>query len=248
MDKPIKPVKSTTPATDFPQLLAMADEFRLKCSGILLGQDGIFFLDMEITAKLSLLIKLPTNPNDAVQHQLCFDIVKHIEKLNIHLQTVGRDHPDEFNKLQREPYYQHLEIIKQGVLTHQQTAFPHLHSARQLTSSLQQLKKFDPKEYGAMYHLLMALEKTFFEKDLPAADKLKMMMQQISDAHHAIKNTLTTHLPLFGAKPKPNPLAAAIETFIKEDMTHIAELNGITPFTTPTNTSRNPSVRTHQRG
>lgn len=246
MDDDKNPVKSKTASADFPQLLAMAIEFRMKCPGILLGQHGSFFLDMEITGKLTLLSKLQANPNDAAQYQLSYDIIEHVEKLNGHLKEVGEDHPDEFNKLQQDSYYSHLEIIKLTLSVHQETIYPHLHSARHLITSLQQLKKFDPKEYGALHHLLIALEETFRDEKLPAYEKLKIMMQQVNYSYHAIKTTRALSVTFFGMQAKPNPLAPALETFIKEDMANVAKLNGIslkeehTPSSSPTNTSRNP--------
>lgn len=241
--------KSALPATNFTQLLSIANEFKNKCPGILLGQHGAFFLEMEMIGKLTLLSKLPANPNASAQYQLCLDIITHVDKLKSHLNKTGEDHPAEFMQLQQQPYYLHLETIKQSISTYQEKMFPNLHAARHLITSLRELKKFDPKEYGALHQLLNSLEKTFSESDLRADDKLKLMMQQISDAHDAIKRTSISPIKLFGMQATPNPLAPAMEAFMKEDMANIAKLAGIAPpgaadeqraSSSPRNSSTNP--------
>jgi hypothetical protein len=209
-----------------------------------LGQNGAFFLDMEIIGKLTVLSKIQSNPNNIDHYKLCSDIIVHIDLLKDHIEKTGNDHSAEFNQLTSATYYTHLETIKKSVLTYQETTFPCLHSARHLITSLQQLKKADSKEYGALRHLLTSLEETFRDEKLPAYEKLKTMMQQVNYSYHAIKTNRALSLTFFGMPPKTNPLVPVLETFIQQDMASLAKLNGIslTEERTPSFSARNSST------
>lgn len=139
----------------------------------------------------------------------------------------------EFKIFSELKYYDNLSMMEERILLLQETNYPHLHSAHHLMLSLEELQQFDPEPNGALSQLLHSLNNTFEDQTISADKKLATMIQEVQTAYHAIRTSpFGSPMTFFGVvkiNPSRSHLGDAVEIFIRQDLTKLAELNGLPP-------------------